>query len=647
MVLITYDLIRMSGRFDWEFDQEIQAEAQPGRAGTPRVSRRSWFVVAAVLLLLAGLWAAGRWQLARTERIGREEAQTVLNLLSQAAANNDSELFFALQAADPAWRATLLQPEQQKMYRANPQITRAESSGENVWANVTWMEDGHEQQRLVFFKTEDNQLRQIPPPRDYWGARQRSHHHWGDLLLYEADQEWSDDVAAYVNELVQTRCAGGNCLPARQPFTLEIRPDYSETAAPNLLYIPSPRLMALDADGQPQPTFWDAIDRRLRAHLYPVTIRFAVPPLLQQAVDYRSAAAAFMSLHPEITIELVELEWSPEEVDETLAEYDGAAYVPSEAMLLAGLVYDLTDLAASDPDFDQRDFYEQIWQGAMWQERMWVMPLAGQMRLLFYDRQAYRDAMRSEPSPRWTWSRMERDMRALQTRASLMPRASGASWTGMYSLLDVTRDTLYSYAYGTRLTCTDRAAIYCVPELSQTQVDVALEWYRRLLEANQMPAVAGALPDERTHLIVNWQSSQRRAAIWVDEPVRYEHHLLISSIGVVPFPSQPRFDGIASGVTPLWVHGGFISQQSNHPQAVWKWLAFLSDRPLNATLRYVPARPSVAGQGNFWEILPRPLGNAMRVAFPFARPVLISEQELIGDEELVDSSGLANRATNR
>jgi hypothetical protein len=154
-----------------------------------------------------------------------------------------------------------------------------------------------------------------------------------------------------------------------------------------------------------------------------------------------------------------------------------------------------------------------------------------------------------------------------------------------------------------------------------------------------MPAVAGALPDERTHLIVNWQSSQRQAAIWVDEPVRYEHHLLISGIGVVPFPGRPRFGGIASGVTPLWVHGGFISQQSNHPQAVWSWLAFLSDRPLNATLRYVPARPSVAGQGNFWEILPRPLGNAMRVAFPFARPVLISEQGLISDEELSEVEG--------
>lgn len=623
----------MSGRFNWDFDQDIQAEAQPGRARSLR-AEWFWFIVAAVILTLASMWAIGRWQLARVEREARAEAQTVLNLLNRAAVSGDNELFFSLQAADSAWQATLLQPDQQAFYRANPQITRAERRDNEIWANVSWTDNGREQQRLLFFRHEDNQLRQIPPPFDYWGTRQRSQHSWGALIFYEADQAWSDQIAAHVNEWVVTRCVDEACLPDRRPFTLQIRPDYRQTAAPNLLYIPSPRLRALNSDGQPETAFWHALDSQLVAHLHPVTIRFAIPPLLQQAVDYRQAAAEFIALHPEITIELVELALAPEQGDETLADYDGAAYMPTEAMLSAGLVRDLTGLAESDPDFASNDFYEQIWQGVWWRERMWAMPLAGQMRLLFYDRQAYRDALRSEPSPRWTWARMERDLRALQSRASLTPPTPGARWTGMYGLLDVTRDTLYSHAYSTHLTCTDRAAVYCVRELRQVDMGAALEWYRRLIKADQMPAVAGSLPDERSRLIVNWQSSQRRAAIWVDEPVSYEHHLLIGGIGIVPFPGSPRFSGIASGVTPLWVHGGFISQQSPHPQAVWEWLTFLSERPLNATLRYVPARPSVAEQNNFWEILPRPLGNVMRGAFPFARPVLISEQGLIGDAEL-------------
>jgi ABC-type glycerol-3-phosphate transport system substrate-binding protein len=623
----------VGGRFDWEFDQDIPTEAgtRPERSRTLRKAGRFWFVVAAVILTLASIWAIGRWQLARAERNAREEAQNVLNLISQAAANNDGELFFSLQAADPAWRALLLRPDQQAFYRAAPQITRAERHDNQIWANVSWIAGGreHQHQRLLFFQIQDDQLRQIPPSRDYWGTRQRSHHSWGDLLIYEADQEWSADIAAYVNELVQTRCADGRCLPARRPFTLEIRPDYRQTAA-NLLYVPSPRLIALNSEGDPGPAFWQAIDNQLRAQLYPVTIRFAVPPLLQQAVNYHSAAADFMTLHPDITIELIELELPPEEANETLAEYDGAAYLPTETMLTAGLIHDLTDLAENAPDFDRGDFYEQIWQGVVWRERMWAMPLAGQMRLLYYDRQAHETALWPEPSLRWTWAEMERTLEALQATADAVPPAPAASWTGAYGLLDPTRDTLYSYAYNTNLACPGQATVSCLQEIGTAEVEAALAWYGRLVSAGQMPPVAGLTLAERSHLIVNWQSFQRRAAIWVDEPVNYEHYLLAGGIGVVPFPGSSRFDGI----TPLWVHGGFISQQSDHPRAVWEWLNFLSRRPLNATLRYVPARPSLAAETGFWEILPRPLSNAMRIAFPFARPVLISEKGLIGDEQL-------------
>jgi hypothetical protein len=89
---------------------------------------------------------------------------------------------------------------------------------------------------------------------------------------------------------------------------------------------------------------------------------------------------------------------------------------------------------------------------------------------------------------------------------------------------------------------------------------------------------------------------------------------------VVPFPGSDRFDGIS----PLWVQGAFISQQSERPYAMWQWLKFLSYQA--PTSRMIPARPSVAEAVGFWKFLPLPLGNAMRAAFPFARPVTIEDQ---------------------
>lgn len=620
----------MSGRFDWDFDQDIKAEAEPEHHKSPRKVGRFWFVVAAVILVVAGAWAVGRWQLSRLERDTRQEVQVALDLLGRAATTNDNELFLSLQAADPAWQATLLQPELRTLYHSSPQVSRAEPYEDDVWANVIWNEDGRQHQRLLFFRREQAHLLQIPPPADYWGTAQRSRHEWGDLILHEVDQRWRDEIADYLDQLMATRCSSGDCSAAAQPLTVEIRPDYQQTVAPNVLYIPSPRLLAVGDDGRPAPLFWQRLRQGVESRLLPVSIRFAVPPFLQQAVDYRAAAAEFMALHPEITIEIIELTLPPEEAGEMLAEYDGAAYLPTEAMLQAGLVTDLTNLAAIDEDFDQGDFYEQIWQGAIWRERLWAMPLAGQMRLLYYDRQAYRDAYRSAPTMQWSWTRLERDLRALQSRADLIPPTRDASWTGEYGLLDPTRDLLYAYAYSTHPDCPDIVTVYCVQQIGTAEADAALAWYGRLVAAGQMAPMAGSTLETRSHLIANWQSFQRRAAVWVDEPVRYEHHLLVGGVGLAPFPGASQFNGI----TPLWVHGGFISQNSPHPQAVWQWLKFLSDQPLNATLRYVPARPSVAEATRFWEVLPRPLGNVLRGSFPFARPVLISEQELIDGEGL-------------
>jgi hypothetical protein len=93
-------------------------------------------------------------------------------------------------------------------------------------------------------------------------------------------------------------------------------------------------------------------------------------------------------------------------------------------------------------------------------------------------------------------------------------------------------------------------------------------------------------------------------------------------MGVVPFPGSDHFDG----VTPLSVEGNFISQHSERPLAVWQWLKFLSYQRPAPRFRLAPARASVADQTHYWASLPRPLGEAMRTAFPFARPILLEEQ---------------------
>ncbi|HFQ92955.1 MAG TPA: extracellular solute-binding protein, partial [Anaerolineae bacterium] len=553
----------------------------------------------------------------------------------------DGDLFFSVQADNPAWVSAQLQPGNQTMYRADGQISKAEAHGEEVWANVTWEEDGERLQRIAFFRWQNGRLLHVPASNSYWGPTLREDTDWGQLSYAEIDQAWVEEIDRFTADTIAELCASG-CLPDKLPLTLVLTPDYSQTAVPDRLNIPSPRLVALDKNGRPANIFWEQLRGRLEAFLTPAVIRFAVPPPRvrdgQALFNYERAAAAFMAARPEITVEIVALETLPKDPAVLALEFDGAAYPPTKAMLTAGLAADLTDFAYSDPDFDRADFYEQIWRGAEWRDRLWMMPLAAQMPVLYYDETAYEQAGMPEPSLRWTWAEMERD---IATIVAAQPENSRLTW----GFLDTGLDALFSYAWNWENDCRETASVLCQRPLPPQNVTAALDWYgQRVNQPGQMPDLSANIEEllgasaflassnwiggERQFVLWNFQTSRRKAAVWVDLPVNYEHQLLLAPLGVAPFPGSDRFDGI----TPLWVQGAFISRQSERPYAVWQWLKFLSYQA--PTPRMVPARPSVAKEIGYWQYLPRPLGNAMRAAFPFARPVTIEDQTRLTWEQV-------------
>jgi ABC-type glycerol-3-phosphate transport system substrate-binding protein len=544
--------------------------------------------------------------------------QAVLDLEHDAVLNGDGELFLSLQADDPAWISAQLWPENQAVTRAGLSVTHAVQSEEFIWANVTWTTGGETQQRIAFFKNQEGRLRHIPTaPPNYWGAQWRNEHRWGALVYHGVDHEWTEDIAAFVAETIAQTCAT-NCLEDRLPFVLTLAKDYGQTAAAGRLRLPSPRLLALDENGRPAPLFWQMLRQQVERYLSPAAIRFAVLPLPNRGgralIDYERAAAGFVAAHPDITIELVNLEELPDNLANLAADFDGAAIPPTKAMLAAGLVRDLTDYTNTDPAFDPADFYEQIWQGARWQERIWWVPQAASMRLLFYDKAAYRLANYPEPSLHWTWAEMTQDVTTL---VSAQPQRRDLSW----GFIDAGLDTIFSYAYNWNSPCTEKAAVLCHNRLQTQNVAAALEWYSQMAgQPERMPDFTEPTPFDRDNILLNFQGARRQAAIWADLPVLYEHQLLLAPIGVAPFPGSDE----SSGITPLWVHGSFISQQSELPLAVWQWLKFLSyERPAP---RLIPARPSVATEMDYWTELPPQLGDAMRLAFPFALPVTLEEQ---------------------
>jgi ABC-type glycerol-3-phosphate transport system substrate-binding protein len=255
------------------------------------------------------------------------------------------------------------------------------------------------------------------------------------------------------------------------------------------------------------------------------------------------------------------------------------------------------------------------------------------MPLLYYDLKAYEHAGFSVPSSRWTWEEMAEDV---ATIVAGQPQKGVLAW----GYLDVGMDTLYSYAYNWNNQCSEETAVFCQMPLSEQNIAAALDWYAQMarqpgqmpdlvnqlsdsFSPTQMASLETMLRDDPYTLLLNFQGSQRKAAVWVDSPLHYEFNLLLAPVGAVSFPGSDRFDGI----TPLSIHGSFISGNSAYPLAVWEWLKFLSYQ--SPVPRLIPARVSAADRSGYWQQLPRPLGNVMRTAFPFSRPVTIGEKKMI------------------
>ena len=621
----------MSNRFDWQFDEEPEEKAVRARHRwwSPN-ALWVWGVTAVLLAAFLSGWFFVRQRDKQAADARIASVQAVLDLEHQAYQNGDGDLFFGVQANDPAWFAAQLQPENQTFYQAQnpPQITQADAHERFIWANANWSDAAGTWQRLLFFEQQAGIWIHVPADPAYWQNQITRRFDWGLLRFHVVDESWAASIGQFVEAVVAEVCAAG-CVDEQMPFVLDVRADFAPTAVSGQINIPSPRLIGLDEQGRSSPQFWQQLRRRIEDRLTPATIRFALPPVRTNPccrnLNYESAAIEFMRENPHINVELVPLEALPADLSTLAEEFDGAAVPPSVEMVAAGAVYDLTDFAGSDSDLVASDFYEHIWQGAQWRERMWFMPLTAEFNLLYYDKKTYLLAGVPEPNLFWQWTDINESVPAV---LAAQPEYSSLIW----QFLDISQDALFAYAYSLADSCPETAVPPCLQPLQPNHIAGALAWYKGLVQQEQIPDLTQQSDGEREQIMNNFQSAQRHALFWVDEPIKFEYYQLLDPVGIVPFPGVESLEG----VTPLWVDGAFISSYSKRPYAAWQWLKFLSRQPPVKSYRLVPARPSVASDTNYWRSLPRPLVDAMRTAYTFSRPVTLPEKRYFDWAQLAE-----------
>lgn len=606
--------------FDWTTTDGEHNEAV---VGTVRTRSRSWRIIfigfGAVAVLALLLWA-GYLIVQRRALAELEQAASLYQQLQRQAINSrNGELFQSINATTPAWLSTQLQPRSWQVHLQNPQVNAVQAHHEGLMATLQWPDNAAIQQRYVFFTWRNNALIQAPIPIDYWGDIMTIQQPWGRLTLRQVDQPWAAEIARFTSSTIETLC-NASCREDRLPFSLTIRSSLSTTAAPRQVVVPSPRLLALDSSGAPAPLFWQELERQLYNQLTSAQVQFAAPQSLVEKLQ--RLAAEFMVDNPAIQVEIVALETLPQEPDQLLSAVDGAFLLPTVPMITSGLIHDLSDFAASDPQIEEGDFDQRIWQAAHWNERLWMLPQSTTMRIFFYNRAAV-ETIGFDRVPTEDWARFTRLLTLLQNHIKL-PNNSAILFDGEADLLA---------AYVAHLHCPERPSTTasrneaqqlhasCMGGVESASWAEGLAWYKSaVVEDRTILNLSGTPAKEREYLALQIKSLPLRAVLWPENPASFEHYQELHRLGIVPLP------GAAGARTaPLRIHGSVISQQADNPQAVWQWINHLTfERPLVAT-RDIPARRSVAAATNFWATLPEPLQGLMQEEFEQARPVLLQE----------------------
>lgn len=300
-----------------------------------------------------------------------------------------------------------------------------------------------------------------------------------------------------------------------------------------------------------------------------VVITFAAPKHHQSV--YEPLIAEFNEQNTEITVQFV--------------PQDGASDSPGsmgDTVLVSSLpenpksqFLDIRPLIDSDNSFDEDDYWPRAMEGCQdRQGNQLGVPLTLAVQMIYYQKAAFDKRGVSYPQPGWTWDDFRRTINALAEPNGEPP---------FYGFVDDPRQRLLSPLVDHVLTAKGGEAN---PEMISNE----LGWFLELTSENKLFAVNQY--EQRRDLLTNTQ-----AGMWIDsfgsDSAGSKH--------LAPFPIGEQFED----TNPIYADCAAISAGTQHPQAAWKWLKFLSTQSFDVKLETgsIPARRSITETSRVWQTL--------------------------------------------
>jgi multiple sugar transport system substrate-binding protein len=301
-----------------------------------------------------------------------------------------------------------------------------------------------------------------------------------------------------------------------------------------------------------------------------------------QVAVYRLLADMFNEAHSQVAVDVQTPVSGPGRLTTRAAEADCFAFYPYLASAEErGAVLSLAPFLSADPDVDlgDYDFVDEF----RYAGQLWALPVEGFSKLIAYNQALFDAAGVAHPASDWT-------LDDFGDTAAALTQEQGQRYGFVSGLFETTDLMFFLEQHGATLLETRDDQVEFLFDASETQA--ALGWYSDLALVDQSRPVFLADWEARAAIGVlgQWEALIRegRAAMWTEYPgagyvTSFENEL---AVGYVPLPRGP------GRVGDYRVVGYYISAQTEHPQACWDWIKFLSERAEQIT--GLPARRSLA-----------------------------------------------------
>lgn len=344
-----------------------------------------------------------------------------------------------------------------------------------------------------------------------------------------------------------------------------------------------------------------------------VSIIFTTMGDVNGLTSYRHLARTFQEQNPDVAIELRTPDFSGGPIylhnlaanSDCLLWYGGAI---SEQERVA--VLNLEPFLAADPELGKADFYPQALDAFSHQGQLWGAPGGINVMLIMYNKALFDQA--GIPYPQSNWTMDEFLAAAIALTAGDDPETKQYGYVPQeFELDDLT-------AFLERLGAQFLDDSVDPPQLTFTHPDTveAMRWFTALTTE------FGVKPTFITNVGTTSANTGRvrkaliengRAAMWSYQGRQSYPEINLDGldVGVVPLPVGPDGTATMTGA----ITGYFISAGTEHKQACWQWIKFLTEQfYLTSVGNMLPARRSVAESATYAQTVGAELAAANRVA---------------------------------